>query len=339
MKKKTIEEIKEWLFQVHGNILTLDETTYKNLNIKCRFVDIDFGGFWNTPAHVLYDGRGHTKRNKTEKEMSKGKSKINHKKRKRTPKYTRPSRECLNELYENNSVPKIAKIFGVGRKIVYDWIKHYNISFIPEYQRRYNERNKYFTPQLEKLIVGSLLGDGCIEVNESGKAARYEENHSIKQKDYLVWKKDIFDGLVNNYSFGSATFNNKTYYTCKFKSVSHPRFLEYEELFYVNRTKVIKEDIEQYLDPFVLAIWFMDDGSCHKSKYGVSARIATDCFSYEDHLKLVDMLKRKFELKTKIQKDNRSGNHYLQFNQVNARRLFEIVEPHIRDGLKYKINK
>jgi len=247
------------------------------------------------------------------------------------------TKEDLERLYKVNSVPKIAKIFDVSRVSVYRWFRELNILWVPEIERKYQQREKYFTPQLEKLIVGSLLGDGCIEINASGKAARFEENHSIKQEKYLVWKKEMFGVLVNQYTKGVASIGGKEYETCKFKSVSHPKFLEYEELFYENRVKMIRDRLEPYLNPFVLAIWYMDDGSFHPAKYGATTRIATDCFTYDEHIRLREMLKRKFDLCPSIGCDNRTGNYHFNFSQRNTRKLVRIVEPFIRPGFEYKI--
>lgn len=43
MKKLTIEEIKQRLKDVHGDMVILDESTYVDTNTKCRFIDKDYG--------------------------------------------------------------------------------------------------------------------------------------------------------------------------------------------------------------------------------------------------------------------------------------------------------
>lgn len=58
----SIEEVKQRLFNVHGDVVSLDEKTYKNTNTKCRFIDKDYGEFWNIPRHVIGRSQSHPKR-------------------------------------------------------------------------------------------------------------------------------------------------------------------------------------------------------------------------------------------------------------------------------------
>lgn len=60
MRKLTIEEVKNRLFAVHDNTITLDESTYKNTGSKSRFVHIKYGEWWARTVDVL-NGRSHPK--------------------------------------------------------------------------------------------------------------------------------------------------------------------------------------------------------------------------------------------------------------------------------------
>ena len=61
-KKLTIEVVKEKIRQVHGDEITLDESTYKNMNIKARFVDKIHGEWWTCPRNIIYYYTGHPNR-------------------------------------------------------------------------------------------------------------------------------------------------------------------------------------------------------------------------------------------------------------------------------------
>ena len=41
--------------------------------------------------------------------------------------------------------------------------------------------------EVQQILFGSLLGDGHV-TNEL--KARFSENHCLRQKDYLIWKKE-----------------------------------------------------------------------------------------------------------------------------------------------------
>ncbi len=62
-KKLTFEQIKNKL----PNYIKLDESTYINTKIKARFIDSEYGEFWNRPGDVLYHSSAHPKRNRAKK--------------------------------------------------------------------------------------------------------------------------------------------------------------------------------------------------------------------------------------------------------------------------------
>lgn len=45
----------------------------------------------------------------------------------------------------------------------------------------------------EQVLFGSILGDGHIE-----KGRKYRETHSIKQKEYALWKAK-YDGWIDEW--------------------------------------------------------------------------------------------------------------------------------------------
>lgn len=61
-RKLSIEEIKIKLYQIHGDVVLLDEPTYIDTKTKCRFVDIDYGEWWSTPNNVIHQKKGHKRR-------------------------------------------------------------------------------------------------------------------------------------------------------------------------------------------------------------------------------------------------------------------------------------
>lgn len=60
----SIEELKTRLFSKHGNLITIDESTYKNYcTHKAKFTDKEHGDWWSIPKSVV-EGLGHPKRGK-----------------------------------------------------------------------------------------------------------------------------------------------------------------------------------------------------------------------------------------------------------------------------------
>ena len=61
-KKLTIEEVKNKIKEVHGDIIEIDELTYINTNTTCRFVDKEYGEFWNDLNNVVNRNQSHPAR-------------------------------------------------------------------------------------------------------------------------------------------------------------------------------------------------------------------------------------------------------------------------------------
>jgi len=45
--------------------------------------------------------------------------------------------------------------------------------------------------KVKQVLLGSLLGDGRVGIYPKYKNAIFVESHSLKQKEYLLWKKKI----------------------------------------------------------------------------------------------------------------------------------------------------
>lgn len=65
----SVDEIKKRLFEIHGDQVILDESTYVNITTKCRFIDRDFGEFYALPHNITgkTNKQKHPKRASTER--------------------------------------------------------------------------------------------------------------------------------------------------------------------------------------------------------------------------------------------------------------------------------
>jgi hypothetical protein len=247
------------------------------------------------------------------------------------------NKETLEDLYVKQGLTalQIARHFSVSSAAIYKRLRLLGIPVIDRNAQVQERRSALFSARLDDLIIGSLLGDGHVELSSS-RSARFEESHSIKQVDYLRWKAALFGGLVSGLAFGVAKIDGKAHQTCYLKSLSHPRFTAHHAVLYSGRVKVVKEQLREHLNPFVLAVWVMDDGCAHKNG---TIRLHTDCFSLEDNTRLASMLFDIFGLSARIQEDYRSNNFHLVFNKTNAIKLSSVIEPYVVDSMKYKLVK
>ena len=185
-------------------------------------------------------------------------------------------------------------------------------------------RNLDFTPEQWNLIIGSLLGDGTLVRTTRGCAFRV--NHGIKQKDYADWKYEKLKDFTNS----PPNFAENCYY---FRTVTHDALTALRAQFYPNGKKgVPRELIASRMNPFLLAVWIMDDGS--KDKYQI--RINSQSFSEEDNQFLANVLRAKLGIETTI---NHDKNFFrLRVAESSMRILIESVRPYIIPSMLYKFS-
>lgn len=247
-------------------------------------------------------------------------------------------KEILEDLYINKrkTTHEIAEIFDSNRKSVTKLLKKYKIDINPK-QRKYELVKKIpFTQQQKEFIVGTLLGDGCIAPHgRKNKSHRLIAVHSTKQKELLLWKKSILGNFVN-------VINTKTdsrgYETVNFTTVTHDEFSFYYKLFYENNKKIIKDELINYITPFSLAVWIMDDGTLNNK---TNLRLCTEGFSEKENEKLQYMLKVNFDIKSKVCKYKRNDKEYcyLSLNKENTIKASKLTEVYFIDKMRYKLFK
>lgn len=186
-----------------------------------------------------------------------------------------------------------------------------------------NARTKLLTDEQIELVVGSMLGDGYLVKTTCGYAFRV--NHGIAQKDYVDWKHNKLCDFVNSKPRQSGS----TYY---FRTVTHPKFVELREVFYRDRLKVIPKNlIETLMNPFVLAVWIMDDGSRDSRQL----RINTQCFSREEQVFLQNVLRTKLGIETTLNRDKQQFR--LRVSAKSMDHLKKMVMPYIIPSMFYKL--
>jgi len=104
-------------------------------------------------------------------------------------------------------------------------------------------------------------------------------------------------------------------------------------MFYIKKKKVIKKEIESYITPLSLAVWFMDDGS----KLGSTVRIATNNFETHETQNLCNILKKKYDLNCSVQKAGGCYTNSILYIKKNSLKTFyNLVKPYMVGSMLYK---
>lgn len=182
--------------------------------------------------------------------------------------------------------------------------------------------------QLQRsIIIGSLLGDGYLRIVPRRKNAFLEINHSYSQKEYVDWTFEMLKSICKS---GPKMRNgNGGRIAYRFTTRQMPDITELFRMFYADGKKQIPNNLR--LDPIMLAVWFMDDGS----KCGTSSvYFNTQQFDSQDQEKCMKML---FELgiESGLNKDKEYSRVRIKASSIP--KLFSLVSPHIIPSMKYKM--
>lgn len=195
------------------------------------------------------------------------------------------------------------------------------------------------------IIIGSTLGDTHLEKRSNGVGTRLKFVQSNKNVEYLMWYHKFFSdrGYCNPNTpklMKRIRKNGEITFEYNINSYTYASFNWIHEMFYTfdeERKKYIKilpKNLEQFLTPQALAVWFMDDGS----KLRESARIATNNFTKEEIEELSLVLENKYNLKVSVQSGGKSKGHILSIHKSSLLDFFNIIKPFTHPSLRYKLD-
>lgn len=194
------------------------------------------------------------------------------------------------------------------------------------------------------IIIGSVLGDSHLEKRNNGLGTRIIFEQSNKNVEYLMW----FHNYLASKGYCSIQKpklhtrikkDNKVFYHFRLNSYTFSSFNWIHEMFYIKNSinnklvKIVPLNIEKYLTPLALAIWFMDDGS--KLKPGV--RIATNNFSFKEVQFLCLILYKKYNLIATVHTGGKDKGYVLYINKKSVPLFISLVKHHMVPSLYYKL--
>ena len=182
------------------------------------------------------------------------------------------------------------------------------------------------TQEQKSIIIGSLLGDEYLRIIPGRKDAFLEVNHSISEKNYVDWKYRKLKNLVKSSPKERKGKEKRIAY--RFFTRQHPELTELYLKFYSNKRKIIPN---LKLDPLMIAVWFMDDGSKSYETYYLN----TQRFDRFSQKRLIRMFKEQYGIDSSL---NRDKKYYrIRIKQNSAERFKELIGNYIIQEMKYKL--
>lgn len=178
------------------------------------------------------------------------------------------------------------------------------------------------------IIIGSLLGDGYLRVMKGRSNAFLEINHTYAQKEYVDWKHYMLRSICKSYPVKRN--GNGTRIAYRFNTRQHTELTELWRLFYPQGKKQIPKNIQ--LDPIVLAIWYMDDGSKCRER---DVYLNTQQFSIEDQQICVNMLSN-LNIESSLNRDKQYWR--IRIKNSSLPTFFAIIAPYVVPTMQYKFS-
>lgn len=201
--------------------------------------------------------------------------------------------------------------------------------------------SKSFPYEIKQLILGSLLGDACINSNsKNGNYRSIHFSHSEKQLDYFNYKKRVLGKYCLGEKNRTSGYGSKMYDMHTTTNLDLNNFINTNCM--VNNKKTVTKDWICEVDPLGLAFWYMDDGSIqNRDSDNLSCRITlnTQGFSFDEHLIIVDFFKTRYNIDVTIGDKEVYKGHVIIFDVKNTEKFCAIVAPYICDSMKYKLPK
>lgn len=112
------------------------------------------------------------------------------------------------------------------------------------------------------IILGSILGDGSLKIQNAYSNANFQIRHSEIQKDYLLWKAKELSEIAGDKSVSvqepDGYSKNKKW---RFFSKRNSALTELHHQTYEHNKLRIKRKWLNQMTPLSLAVWWCDDGS------------------------------------------------------------------------------
>lgn len=195
------------------------------------------------------------------------------------------------------------------------------------------------TKYRRSIAIGSILGDGYLY-----KDGKLQVEQSKAHKLYLEWLHEQLLPLAGKISYVKRNHPKTGKISESYRFWTKKVFQDLESIFYREiggkRKKVVPSNLEQLLNPTVVAVWFMDDGGkAQNTPRG--AYINGTNFTSEERVQIQNAFQTVFGLKITIHKagGNNQYNFYIPANSYT--KFYELVSPTVLlvPTMMYKLQK
>ena len=184
------------------------------------------------------------------------------------------------------------------------------------------------------VIISMCLWDWYVDKHWTFKLI-----HSIKQKDYLLYKYKLITSILWWHKPKIVEFNNNWYSGVRFQK-SDKYYKNIRSWIYKDWKKTYPRRILNKLDERWTAIWYMDDWCLSKKKRNWKVHaydlILNTYLSKEENENIIQYFYEERWVLFKLQKSK--WKYRLRMWTKEARNFIDIIKPYIIPSMEYKID-
>lgn len=190
------------------------------------------------------------------------------------------------------------------------------------------------------VITGSLLGNSHAEMRKKGDGTRISFSQESNRVEYLLWLHSI----VSDMGYCNPTqpkiqsrigIGGKIRYIIRFHTFTYQSLNWIRETWYKDGIKRVPENIKEYLSPLAIAIWIINDGS----RSGKSIKWCTNSFSYEDCVRITNILYKLYNVKCSVNSAGKKDQYVIYVLKESMATLRNLVKDYMVSSMLYKIQE
>ena len=216
----------------------------------------------------------------------------------------------------------IAKNLDVNIHKVYRMAKEYNLTMALNPIFEINEIQ-------HQILVSGKIGDGNYKKN--GSNYYYRETHSVKEREYLLWKYNQMDNMTTG----------KTYHHEKRKETQNEQisFQTRNSSVFSKYAKMSNADAIKEINELGLALLALDDGWCRRYTHSFGFAISLGGLNIEEQHLVQQKYEKELNIQCKLRFSKKITNNYISFNCHEAPNLFKVILKYLPKDMDVIQNK
>lgn len=191
------------------------------------------------------------------------------------------------------------------------------------------------------IIIGSLLGDSTMGLRKGVPLYSLKFEQSVKKQGYIFHLAEVFDGFYGSPPAKRWIDQKKTREAVWFRTYRHNSLAFFFNLFYVIEEdpvtgkpfsrKIVPFNIAKFLNPRVVAYWFMDDGTFHSDIRSGAKQyfFNTQSFQKSECQLLCDALRVCLNIEANVHKHGKYWRIYIRAQSTPI--FLDLISPYIVD--------